>query len=131
MKTRRTMHFGAGPSTFLNAQILRKNPSPAEEHLWKFLSNKQMEGVKFRRQHPLDIYVIDFYSQELKMGIEADGDYHNAKLQSFEDESRDLTLDSYGITMVRYSNEDIIQNTTTVLEDIRSRILRLRELKGK
>ena len=90
-----------------------------------------MEGVKFRQQHPLGIYVIDFYSHELKLGIEVDGDYHNEKLQVFEDENRDLTLTSYGLSMIRYSNDDVLLNTTKVLEDIRARIIRLRELKGK
>src|SRR5688572_2801843 len=131
MKKRRTMHVGAKPTVFFRAQELRRNPTPTEELLWKFLSNKQMEGVKFRRQHPIDIYVIDFYSHELKLGVEVDGDYHNDKIQSFEDENRDLTLASYGLTMVRYSNDDVLKNTPTVLEDIRTRIIRLRELKEK
>ena len=130
-KTRRTMHVGASPTTFVKAKYLRSNTTPAERLLWKFLSNKQMEGVKFRQQHPLDIYVIDFYSHELKLGIEVDGDYHNEKLQVFEDENRDLTLTSYGLSMIRYSNDDVLLNTTKVLEDIRARIIRLRELKGK
>ena len=60
------MHVGASPTTFVKAKYLRANLTPSERLLWKFLSNKQMEGVKFRQQHPLDIYVIDFYSHELR-----------------------------------------------------------------
>ena len=88
-----------------------------------------MDGVKFRRQHPIRCYVLDFYSHQFKLGIEINGDYHRETTKAFEDENRDLTLTSFGLTMIHYSNDEILQNISSVLEDIRKRITRLRELK--
>ena len=59
------MHLGAKSSLFRNAALLRKNPTEAEELLWEYLRDRQMEGVKFRRQHPLKRHVPDFYAHEL------------------------------------------------------------------
>ena len=58
MKTK--MHRNAGPGVFYHARIMRQNPTPAEEKLWLYLRNNQL-GCKFRRQHPMDIYVVDFF----------------------------------------------------------------------
>lgn len=129
MKTRRTMHVGASPTIFLKARKLRNRPTPSEELLWSHLRNKQMEGVKFRRQHPINDYVVDFYAHEFKLGIEVDGDYHKEELQSFEDENRDATLMSFGLSMLRYSNDQVHFQTNIVLEDIRANIIRLRKFK--
>jgi len=119
MKTRQTMHYGARKSTFYRARSLRKNPTKAEEILWKHLRERQMEGVKFRRQHPARDYVIDFFSNEIKLVIEVDGEYHDEKLQSFEDDNRDLVLINWGMRVLRYKNEHIYNFLDLVLEDIR------------
>ena len=127
--TRRTMHMGASPTIFLYASRLRNNPTEAEKLLWNILRNRQFEGVKFRFQHPMDKYVVDFYTHELKLAIETDGEYHEEKMQSFDDENKDKQLKSFGITVLRYSNHDVLHSTEMVLEDLRNNILRLKAFK--
>ena len=67
MKTE--MHKGAGAQSFRNANAMRHQPTPAENLLWTQLRKRQVEGIKFRRQHPINRYILDFYSHELKLAI--------------------------------------------------------------
>ncbi|OYX79721.1 MAG: hypothetical protein B7Y83_19215, partial [Flavobacteriales bacterium 32-34-25] len=67
------MWKGASPKIFSNAKKLRENQTEAEEKFWLAVKDNQVEGYKFRRQHPLSIYVVDFYCHALKLVIEIDG----------------------------------------------------------
>ncbi len=126
---RRTMHVGASPTIFMHARQLRNNPTKAEQYLWTFLRNRQMENVKFRRQHPVDDFVVDFYTHELKLSIEIDGEYHEDKIQRFADEDKNFRLRAFGHLVLRYTNKDVFDNTHLVLEDIKMNIKRLKEFK--
>ena len=128
---RRNMHLGAKPSLFRNAYELRKNPTEAEEILWSYLRDRQMEGIKFRRQHPLKKYAPDFFSNELKFAIELDGGYHNDKVQKFYDKDREEIITSYQIIVLRFKNEEVIYNIESVLSMIRDKIKDLKSLKRK
>ena len=75
------MWKGATPRIFSNAKKLRDNATDSENILWEALRNKRLDGYKFRRQHPLAIYIADFYCHELKLVIEVDGGYHQTKEQ--------------------------------------------------
>lgn len=70
------MHYGASKLIFQRAEELRKYPTHAEEILWTYLS-KRKSGVRFKRQHPLSLYIADFYCHSLKIVIEIDGSIHN------------------------------------------------------
>lgn len=128
---RRNMHLGAKPSLFRNAYELRKNPTEAEEILWGYLRDRQMEGVKFRRQHPLKDYAPDFFANELKLAIELDGGYHNDKVQKFYDKDREEIITSYQIVVLRFKNEEVIYNIECILSIIRDKIKVLKSLKKK
>jgi very-short-patch-repair endonuclease len=128
---RRNMHLGAKPSLFRNAYDLRKNTTEAEEILWSHLRERQMEGVKFRRQHPLKDYAPDFFANELKLAIELDGSYHNESVQRFYDKDWEEIITSYKIVVLRFINEDVIYNIEIVLSIIRDKIKVLRSLKKK
>ena len=128
---RRNMHLGAKPSLFRNAYELRKNPTEAEEILWSYLRDRQIEGVKFRRQHPLKKYAPDFFANELKFAIELDGGYHNDKVQKFYDKDREEIITSYQIVVLRFKNEEVIYNIEYVLSVIRDMIKNIRSLKKK
>ena len=128
---RRNMHLGAKPSLFRNAYKLRKNSTQAEEILWSYLRDRQMEGVKFRRQHPLKDYIPDFYANELKFAIELDGGYHNDKVQKFYDKDREEIITSHQVIILRFINEEVIFNINNVLSIIREKILTLKLLKEK
>ena len=74
---------------------LRQNQTDAECKLWSILRNRQLEGVKFRRQYPIDKYVLDFYSPECRLGIEADGGQHYEEAGRKRDGSRTKTVGTY------------------------------------
>ena len=124
------MHAGASAQIFHYAIRLRKDPTEAEKLLWNKLRNHQLEGIKFRRQHPFDDLAIDFYSHELKLAIELDGDYHETKSQKFSDDCKDIQLMSFGLTVLRYTNDNIFHVMDFVLQDIRENIQRLKEFKS-
>ena len=125
------MHLGAKGSTFSNAFILRKNLTEAEIILWDRLKNRQIEGVRFRRQHSIRNFVVDNFANELALSIEVDGAYHNEKAQLFYDADRTEILSSRGVTIIRFTNAEVIFSTDEVVEKIRRVIIDLRLAKIK
>ena len=91
-------------------RYLRKNQTNAERKLWLLLRNRQLAKVKFRRQFPVDRYVLDFYSPEYKLGIEADGGQHYSDKGKIKDELRTGKLAKHGIQILRFSDLDILNN---------------------
>ena len=102
------------------ARELRQNLTKAEEFLWEILRNRQLNNLKFRRQHPLEEgYILDFYCHEAKLGIELDGGYHNQKQQKNYDTIRSIDIGlAYEIKIIRFSNEDILNRIDFVLNEI-------------
>ena len=70
------MFYGAKPVTFERANLLRKSMTPSEKKLWQFLKNKQLNRLRFRRQHPINIFIADFYCHSAKLVVELDGEIH-------------------------------------------------------
>lgn len=103
----------------LLARHLRQEQTPAEKALWDLLRNRQFENLKFRRQHPLKDYIVDFYCHELKLIIELDGAHHNEKEQKYNDEQRDFHLRFLGYKVLRYKNDIIFNNLQAVFQDIK------------
>jgi very-short-patch-repair endonuclease len=101
------------------AKVMRANPTDAERVLWKRLRKKQLGGHKFRRQHVMRPYIVDFYCAAKKLVVEVDGDVHDEDEQQAKDEARAEHLErEYGIEVVRFSNEEVMANTREVLEEI-------------
>jgi len=100
------------------ARELRQNQTDAENALWYVLRDRRMAGAKFRRQHPVEPYVLDFYCHDLKLAIELDGGQHNEDAGRAHDERRSAFLASQGITVLRFWNNDVFQQTEAVLESI-------------
>jgi len=113
------MHQFANYRLFGNARELRKRETPAESKLWEALRRKQLDNHKFRRQHPLGLYILDFYCHNKKLGVELDGGYHNDKWQKFLDKKRTGQLKDQGIKILRFKNEEVLQNLDEVLKKIR------------
>jgi very-short-patch-repair endonuclease len=113
-------YYGASVFTKVQASELRKSMTIAERILWQKLRNKQMNGLKFRRQHPVDIFILDFYCHDRKLAIEVDGGIHNQSTQKEWDENRTFELNEFGITVLRFSNEEVIDHTEMVVESIRT-----------
>ncbi|MFC1576937.1 endonuclease domain-containing protein [Candidatus Omnitrophota bacterium] len=97
---------------------LRKDQTDAEHKLWSVLRNRQLSGVKFRRQFPIGNYIVDFYSPEYKLGIEADGGQHYEDKGKRHDELRTRELNRYEVKIVRFSDLDILKNIEGVYERI-------------
>lgn len=112
------MHFGAEPSTFKNAQYLRDNETPTEKLLWQRIKNNQT-GVKFRRQHPIGNYIADFYCHRARLVLELDGDYHDNTNQKELDNMRDKFMNELGIHILRFVDDDIINDIESVIKKIK------------
>ena len=112
-------YYGASPSTKAMAAELRKNMTIAEKVLWQQLRKNQIDGLKFRRQHPVDIFILDFYCHERKLAIEVDGGIHNQIDQKEWDENRTYELNEFGIKILRFTNEDVIDGTKEVIKSIK------------
>ena len=106
------------------ARELRKQTTDAERLLWYYLRRRGMEKVKFRRQQPIENYIVDFVTFEKKVIIELDGGQHAA--QTEEDRKRDLFLTEQGFKVLRFWNHEFLRNKEGVLEVIRQT---LREMK--
>jgi very-short-patch-repair endonuclease len=87
----------------------------AEKLLWSRIRSRQLSGYKFRRQHPIGVYIVDFFCPDLNLVIEVDGGQHADNLG---DEKRDAWLSSEGYRILRYWNNQILKETESVLKDI-------------
>jgi very-short-patch-repair endonuclease len=116
-----SMHYGAHPLIFKRAEELRNNMTHAEELLWNYLKVNEW-GYKFRRQHPLFMYVADFYCHQLKLIIDIDGSIHELEDVKRNDAVRENHLKSLGLKIIRFKNEDVMNNLETVLVQIKKYI---------
>ena len=98
------------------AKELRVNSTDAERLLWKYLRQRQLEGLKFRRQQPIDNYIVDFACLEKRLVIELDGGQHATEKD--KDNERDSHLIRNGFRVLRFWNNDVLQNICGVLEII-------------
>ena len=99
-------------------RTLRTSSSNAERRLWSCLRNRQLLGFKFRSQHPEDKFIVDFYCYEVKLAIEIDGGQHAEGAQSVYDKRRTAQLETKGIKVLRFWNNEVLQNLEGVLEMI-------------
>jgi very-short-patch-repair endonuclease len=102
-------------------QELRRLMPPAERLLWGKIRNNQL-GVKFRRQHSLEKYIIDFYSPKKKVAIELDGESHYRAGGQEYDEQRSRIIESYKIKLIRFTNKEVYENLEGVVVKINEEI---------
>jgi len=98
------------------AKALRRNQTDAERVLWFQLRGRRLDGLKFKRQVPIDKYIVDFCCSEARLIIELDGGQHATRIS--EDENRTRILEAMGYLVLRFWNNDVLQNTEGVLEEI-------------
>ncbi len=108
-----------GQKAVSQARRLRRTSTEAERKLWSLLNSAQLNGVKFRRQHPIGTYVVDFVSLDSKLVIEIDGGHHNIDDVQQSDESRTAWLTGEGYRVLRFWNNDVINNPEGVIESIK------------
>ena len=97
---------------------LRRESTGAELLLWRLLRGRQLAGAKFRRQHPVGPYVLDFYCPQQRVGVEADGGQHLTPAGLAKDEVRTRYLEGKGIRVLRFTDLQILRERASVLEAI-------------
>jgi very-short-patch-repair endonuclease len=102
------------------AKLLRSKQTSAEARLWRALRNRSLERWKFRRQHPIDRYVVDFVTLDGKLVVEVDGVTHDSEHERRYDRERTSALEACGFLVIRVSNSDVYDNLDGVLELIRT-----------
>jgi very-short-patch-repair endonuclease len=117
------MFYGALPRIFEKAKMLRNTMTVTEHILWNQLSKKQLGGYKFRKQHPINNYIVDFYCHEAKLVVEIDGDVHTQPEQAEYDKGRTHNLQMFGITVIRFTNHQIETQLEQVLTSIASHLI--------
>ena len=104
-----------------NAKHNRAHPTQAEAIMWQLLKGKQL-GISFRRQHIIGEYIVDFICLECKLVVEIDGGYHATLQQQENDMLRTQWLNNYGFNVIRFTNEEVINATETVIKRIKENI---------
>jgi very-short-patch-repair endonuclease len=102
------------------ARQLRKDETKAEKLVWETIRNRKFRGFKFRRQHVVQGFVLDFYCQEVKLGIEIDGAVHY-KRKDYDRLRQDI-IESKGINVIRIKNRDILNDKSSILKKMRKSI---------
>ena len=108
---------GTNPEVEQAAKKLRKNLTPAEAILWQALRNKQLGGLRFRRQHPVGNFILDFYCPSRKLVVEVDGEIHCDRTDY--DDARTNKLAEYGYIVLRFSNERVMNDLPQILAEIK------------
>ena len=105
-------------------KALRNALTPAEAYLWSALKGSQLAGRKFRRQHSIQNFVLDFFCPSEALAVELDGAAHDSEQAERRDQARDMLLQELGIRVARYENQDVLRNIDGVLAHIRAQFKR-------
>ncbi|UUS61548.1 MULTISPECIES: endonuclease domain-containing protein [unclassified Acinetobacter] len=108
------------------AKNMRHTATDAENLMWQILRAKRFMNLKFRRQHVIKLYIVDFYCHEIGLVIELDGSQHGTNDAIEYDAERTKFLEALGLTVVRYWNYDVLGRTDVVLEDLWNLCLELK-----
>ena len=101
------------------------HPTEAESIVWEILKSRSIDGHKFRRQHIIKDYIVDFVCLHKKLVIEIDGQYHLEDKQIVKDKSRTEDLQKSGFTVIRFTNEEVVANTQEVLRNIKKALMEI------
>ena len=116
----KTMYFKATTETMNTARMLRENMVSAEKLLWVKIKGKQILGLRFRRQHPISIFIVDFYCHEARLVVEVDGKIHNQQLEY--DDGRTAEMEKFYIEVIRFKNYEIEHDIDEVINKITERL---------
>ena len=122
METRHRLN----PIILKYAREMRHPQTPAEATVWRYVRNQAL-GYKFRRQHLIERFIIDFYCAELRLCIEIDGDTHREEDQQEYDAARTEYLESIGRKVIRFTNEDVRFNINAVIQEVKDTCERLKQ----
>ena len=117
------IYCGTTVPTVAMANALRKEMTEEETILWSKIRKRQLHGFKFRRQHPINQFIADFYCHDKKLVIEVDGGYHNEQTQSERDVQRTFELEKLGIKVLRFNNDEVKNEIERVINLIEQALL--------
>ncbi|HBZ20285.1 MAG TPA: hypothetical protein DEO60_04080, partial [Bacteroidales bacterium] len=115
----RNMFYGAKKNIFLRAIDLRNNMTKAEKILWEKLKKKEIFKARWKRQHPIDIFIVDFYCHKFKLAIEVDGEIHLDEEILEHDDGREFEIEKLGVKILRFTNKEVFKD----IESVKKRIL--------
>ncbi len=118
--SRPDMFFGAKREIFQNAEMLRLNMTDAENIVWERINKNQL-GYRFKAQHPIDIFIVDFYCHKFGVVVEIDGEIHN--LQKEYDLGRTHELEKFGLKIIRFTNSEVMNNIDCVISKIKEHLV--------
>jgi very-short-patch-repair endonuclease len=107
---------GTTPEIISAARRLRQNLTPAEKILWQALKNRQLQGLRFRSQHPIESFIVDFYCPQHRLIVELDGDIYNQQVEY--DAARTEKLNQLGYRVIRFRNQEVLSHLPLVLLQI-------------
>ncbi len=122
------IYFGAKPQGLRLAGDLRHNMTPAEKLLWKQLRNRKIDGFRFRRQHPVEEFIVDFFCYEANLVIELDGESHLDVAQIERDVERTRILNCHGLKIIRFKNEEVENLMNDVIIRIKKELIESKRL---
>jgi very-short-patch-repair endonuclease len=110
------MFYNASPDIFRKAEVLRLNMTETEKILWERIRKKQL-GVRFKAQHPIERFIADFYCHQSKLVVEIDGKIH--QYQKEYDQGREAEMNKYDIKIIRFTNDEVINDIDQIIEKIK------------
>ncbi len=116
-----TLHYNRTKEKW-RRKDLRKKSTKAEKILWEYLRNRKLAGFKFKRQYSVDAFIIDFYCPKVKLGVELDGEVHFTDEAKEYDENRSGFLSDFGIELIRFNNDEVVNNVEMVLNKIKQKL---------
>lgn len=119
------LHAGARPHQFKHAKKLRQEMTKAEKVLWEQIRGRRFLNLKFRQQHPILDFIVDFYCHERMLIVEVDGQYHKEDDIEYYDSERTKEFERYGFSVLRFSNEEVLNDIIGVLSELRKRLKKL------
>ena len=114
-----SMFYNAKPIIFERAKAMRENMTLSEKAVWELLKEKKMLGLRFKPQHPIDIFIADFYCHSLKLVIEIDDGIHKSNDQREYDIGREGELEHWGIKVIRFTNEEVKDDINLIQNKIK------------
>ena len=117
------IYYGAKPQVLRLAGDLRHSMTPAEKLLWKQIRDRKMSGFRFRRQHPIDEFIVDFFCYEANLVIELDGEVHLDAAQRERDVERTKILNYHGLKVIRFKNEEVENMINDVITQIKKELI--------
>ncbi|WP_395146255.1 endonuclease domain-containing protein [Armatimonas sp.] len=116
--TARHRYRHATPELVARARELRREGTPAERVLWEALRGRQLQGMRFWRQHPVETFILDFYCPQHKLVVEVDGGIHTEPAVRERDEERQRWIEAHGYEFLRFTNEEVLHELPRVLAHI-------------